>query len=203
MELKQKLVVAVCGASGVIYGIRLLRALVIHPVEVFLVVSSAGRGVMDHEIGKMAEPVHRFLKNSGAQFHEQAAIFEIDPDDFFAPIASGSFRHDGMVIAPCSMNTLAAIASGITDNLIHRAADVCLKERRPLILLPRETPLSRIHLKNMHSLAKVGAVIMPPCPGFYNRPQTIDDLVDSVVARVLDHLGLSHNLSKPWQGKEG
>ncbi len=201
MELKRKLVVAVTGASGSIYGIRLMRALVAHPVEVFFMVSSAGQGVMAHEIGKMDQPLERFLKNSGARFHKQAAVFEIDPEDLFAPIASGSFRHDGMVIAPCSMNTLAAIASGVTGNLIHRAADVCLKERRPLILLPRETPLSLIHLKNMYRLAKAGAILLPPCPGFYNRPQTIEDLVDSVVARVLDHLGLAHDLSKPWKGK--
>jgi 4-hydroxy-3-polyprenylbenzoate decarboxylase len=103
-----------------------------------------------------------------------------------------------MVIAPCSMNTLAAISSGITDNLIHRAADVCLKERRPLILLARETPLSLIHLKNMTRAAKAGAVIMPPSPGFYTRPETIDDLVDSIVARVLDHLRLNNELSPRW-----
>jgi len=103
-----------------------------------------------------------------------------------------------MVIAPCSMSTLAAISSGITDNLIHRAADVCLKEKRPLILLPRETPLSLIHLKNMTRAAEAGAVILPPSPGFYTRPKTIDDLVDSVVARVMDHLGLDQTLSPRW-----
>jgi 4-hydroxy-3-polyprenylbenzoate decarboxylase len=106
-----------------------------------------------------------------------------------------------MVIAPGSMNTLAAIACGRTDNLIHRAADVCLKEKRPLILLPRETPLSLIHLKNMVRAAEAGVVILPPMPGFYNRPETINDLVDAVAARVLDHLGLDHDLSARWGGK--
>ncbi|MDO9263255.1 MAG: UbiX family flavin prenyltransferase, partial [Desulfosalsimonadaceae bacterium] len=143
-------------------------------------------------------PLERFLRESGAEFHESARIDEIPPDDFSAPIASGSFRHDGMVVAPCSMNTLAAIANGISDNGIHRAADVCLKEHRPLILLPRETPLSLIHLKNMVRAAEAGAVIMPPSPGFYHRPQTIDALVDGVVARILDHLGFAHDFSPRW-----
>ncbi|MBW1834155.1 MAG: UbiX family flavin prenyltransferase [Deltaproteobacteria bacterium] len=112
--------------------------------------------------------------------------------------ASGSFRNDGMVIAPCSMKTLRAIAAGIADNLIHRAADVNLKEKRPLILLPRETPLNIIHLKNMYVATKAGATIMPPSPSFYSNPQNISDLVDTVIARVLDHLKIEHDLSKEW-----
>ena len=139
-----------------------------------------------------------FLSRSKKTRHARSALFEIAPDDFFAPVASGSFQHNGMVIAPCSMNTLAAVAAGMTHNVVHRAADVCLKEKRPLILLPRETPLSLIHLKNMTRAAKAGAVIMPPSPSFYSRPQNIDDLVDTVVARVMDHLDLAHNLCVRW-----
>ena len=195
---RKKIVVAITGASGSIYGVRLVRALMTMPVGVYLIVSPSGRQVMMHETGYAKGPLERFLRESGAVFHESAKIDEIPPDDFSAPIASGSFRHDGMVIAPCSMNTLASIANGITDNGIHRAADVCMKERRPLILLPRETPLSLIHLKNMVRAAEAGAVVMPPSPGFYHRPQTVDDLVDGVVARVLDHLGFAHELSPRW-----
>jgi len=194
----KKIVVAITGASGSIYGVRLVRALMALPVRVYLVVSPSGRQVMMHEIAYAGDSMEMFLRGSGAVFHECAAIDEIRPDDFAAPMASGSFRHDGMVAAPCSMNTLAAIANGITDNGIHRAADVCLKERRPLILVPRETPLSLIHLKNMVRAAEAGAVIIPPSPGFYHRPQTIDDLVDTVVARILDHLGFTHDVSPRW-----
>ena len=198
-ELNQKkIVVAITGASGSIYGIRLVGALLTLPVRVYLVVSPSGRQVMIHETGYESGAFEVFLRGSGAIFHDQAMIDEIPADDFSAPMASGSFRHDGMVIAPCSMNTLAAIANGITDNGIHRAADVCLKERRPLILLPRETPLSLIHLKNMVRAAEAGAVIMPPSPGFYHRPRTIDNLVDGVVARIMDHLGFAHDLSPRW-----
>jgi 4-hydroxy-3-polyprenylbenzoate decarboxylase len=195
---RKKIVVAITGASGSIYGIRLVRALLTLPVRVYMVISLSGRQVMMHETEYQSGMMEMFLRESGVTFHEQAKVIEIPPNDFSAPIASGSFRHDGMVIAPCSMNTLAAIANGITDNLIHRAADVCLKERRPLILLPRETPVSLVHLKNMARAAEAGAVIMPPSPGFYHRPQTIDDLVDGIVARILDHLGFTHNVSSRW-----
>jgi 4-hydroxy-3-polyprenylbenzoate decarboxylase len=197
--MKKKFVVAITGASGSIYGFHLVSALMKFPVEVFVLMSKSGHQVAAHETdytsgGSIAE----YLEQTGVSFHEQARLIETDPSDFFAPIASGSFQHQGMVVAPCSMNTLAAISSGITDNLIHRSADVCLKEKRPLILLARETPLSLIHLKNMTRAAKAGAIIMPPSPGFYTRPQTIDDLVDSIVARVLDQLHLDHDISTRW-----
>ncbi len=197
---QKKIVVAITGASGSIYGIRLARALASLPVRVFLAVSPSGLKVMTYETGYESGMFEMFLRKSGAIFHKSAKIDELRPDDFSALIASGSFRHDGMVIAPCSMNTLAAIANGITGNIIHRAADVCLKERRPLVLLPRETPFSLIHLKNMVRAAEAGAVIMPPSPGFYTRPATIDDLVDGIVARILDHLGFAHDLSPRWEG---
>lgn len=196
--MKKKFIVAITGASGSIYGLRLISELMKNPVELFVIMSEAGRRVAAHETGFSSGSVAGYLEKTNISNHEQASLIEIDPRDFFAPVASGSFQHHGMVIAPCSMSTLASVACGITDNLIHRAADVCLKEKRPLILLPRETPVSLIHLKNMTRAAEAGATIMPPSPGFYSRPKTIDDLVNSVVARVLDHLGLNHDLSPRW-----
>ncbi|MBU4184770.1 MAG: UbiX family flavin prenyltransferase [Proteobacteria bacterium] len=196
--MNKKIVVAICGASGSIYGIRLLKAILINPVEIYLIISSAGYKVLEHETGYRGESFLSFLKDKGIKFNKKAQLYTYNQDDLFAPPASGSFRNDGMVIAPCSMKTLGAIASGIADNLIHRAADVNLKEKRPLILLPRETPLNLIHLKNMYVAAKAGATIMPPSPSFYSNPQNISDLVDSVIARVLDHLKIEHNLVKEW-----
>lgn len=196
--MKKKFVVAITGASGSIYGFHLVSALMKFPVDLFVLMSKSGRQVAAHETDYTSGSIVEYLEQTGVSFHEQASLNETDPSDFFAPIASGSFQHQGMVVAPCSMNTLAAISSGITGNLIHRAADVCLKEKRPLILMPRETPLSLIHLKNMTRAAKAGAVILPPSPGFYTHPATIDDLVDSVVARVLDQLQLDHDISTRW-----
>jgi len=198
VDVNKKIVVAICGASGSIYGIRLLKAILINPVEIYLIISSAGYKVLEHETGYRGESFLSFLKDKGIKFNKKAQLYTYNQDDLFAPPASGSFRNDGMVIAPCSMKTLGAIASGIADNLIHRAADVNLKEKRPLILLPRETPLNLIHLKNMYVAAKAGATIMPPSPSFYSNPQNISDLVDSVIARVLDHLKIEHNLVKEW-----
>ncbi|MBU2521387.1 MAG: UbiX family flavin prenyltransferase [Proteobacteria bacterium] len=196
--MNKKIVVAICGASGSIYGIRLLKALLKNPINIYLIISNAGYKVLEHETGYRGESFSSFLKDKGVVIHNDAVLNIYEQDDFFAPPASGSFRNDGMVIVPCSMKTLGAIASGIADNLIHRAADVNLKEKRPLILLPRETPLSLIHLKNMYMAAKAGATIMPPSPSFYSNPQSIFDLVDSVIARVLDHLRIEHDLVKQW-----
>jgi 4-hydroxy-3-polyprenylbenzoate decarboxylase len=195
---KNPVIVAITGASGSLYGIRLLKALLAKPLSVHLIVSDAGKAVMAHEIGPFDDDIVAFLKANGVVFHPQARLHPFSPQDLFAPPASGSFLHGGMVIAPCSMKTLAAIAGGIADDLIHRAADVCLKERRPLILLTRETPLSLVHLENMVRAARAGATILPPAPGFYSRPETILDLVDSIVSRVLDHLGQDHTLTKRW-----
>lgn len=194
------IVLAITGASGSIYGIRLLQALMAQPVRVYLMVSPSGRKVMIHETGYGNTPLLSAIKENGARVHDKAELMEIMVEDMGVPVASGSFRHQGMVVAPCSMNTLAAIAAGITENSIHRAADVSLKERRPLILMPRETPFNLIHLRNMVRAAEAGAVIMPPCPGFYQKPATIEDLVDAVTARVLDHLGFVHELTPRWGG---
>ncbi|MEA3429260.1 MAG: flavin prenyltransferase UbiX [Thermodesulfobacteriota bacterium] len=196
--MNKKIIVAICGASGSIYGIRLLKSLLNKPVNIYLIISNAGYKVLEHETGYKGESFSSFLKDKGVVIHKDAGLNIYKHDDFFAPPASGSFKNNGMVIAPCSMKTLGAIASGIADNLIHRAADVNLKEKRPLILLPREAPLNIIHLKNMYMAAKAGATIMPPSPSFYYNPKKISDLVDTVIARVLDHLKIEHDLVKEW-----
>ena len=198
INLEKKIIVAICGASGVIYGIRLLKALLERPVNVKLIISKAGEEVLKHEMDYNKIDLQSFLKKEGIELHPEAKLELYQPNDLFAPPASGSFRHNGMVIAPCSMKTLGTISSGIADNLIHRAADVCLKEKRPLILIPRETPLNLIHLKNMHRAAMAGATIMPPSPSFYFQPKTINELVDTVIARVLDHIGIRQSIVKQW-----
>jgi len=192
------IIIAVCGASGVIYGIRTVRALLAMPVHIHLMVSDAGKSVLEHEAGYRGESFESFFRKQGVVFHASAALDCHAPDNFFAPPASGSFRHDGMAVVPCTMKTLGAVASGISDTLIHRSADVCLKEKRPLILLTRETPLNLIHLDNMRRVAAAGGVIMPASPGFYGKADTVESLADTLVARVLDHLHLDHNLTKRW-----
>ena len=186
-----RLVVAITGASGAIYGKRLLEALKELGVETHLIISGAAEEVIRLELGVDPEEIRRI---ADASYH---------PDDLTAPLSSGSYHVDGMVIAPCSMKTLAAIAHGLASNLILRAADVCIKEGRPLILVPRETPLSRIHLRNMLTLAEMGVRILPACPAFYHKPESIGDLVDFVVGKVLDSLGLHHNLYQRYGGRGG
>jgi 4-hydroxy-3-polyprenylbenzoate decarboxylase len=198
--MNQKLIVAITGASGAIYGTVLVAELLRRPIEVHLIVSDYGRKVMAHELG-ISGPMLPFLESEfGLVPHGLSVLNQYSADNLFAPPASGSFRHAGMVIAPCSMKTLAAIASGFADNLITRSADVCLKEKRPLILLPRETPLSAIHLENMLKVARAGAVLHPPVPAFYHRPESVRDIVNATVGRVLDHLGISHHLAAEWSG---
>ncbi len=189
-------IVAITGASGAAYGWDLLQRLEGAPevARIYLVVSKPGRDVLLMETGRsMAGPddVER-LGLSKAVWLEES--------DWFAPIASGSCATDGMVIAPCTMSTLGEIAAGTGRNLIHRAADVCLKERRPLVIVPRETPLSTIHLKNMLRAARAGAIILPAMPSFYSRPQNIDDLVGTVSARVIAALGLPLPDNLTWSG---
>src|SRR5688500_17377463 len=169
-----KVIVGLTGATGAIYGVRILQRLREAGAETHLVISRWGARTLQHETPYTREQVEALASASYA------------PADMGAAISSGSFRTDGMVVAPCSAKTLAAIASGFGDNLVHRAADVVLKERRRLVLVLRETPLSYIHLENMLKLSRMGAVILPPVPAFYNEPRTIDDLVDHTVARVLD-----------------
>lgn len=181
-------VVAITGASGAPYARRLMHSLASPDIQVHVVASSAGKMVYQMELGTAMEED----LPAGTMLYEET--------DIAAPIASGSFPIEGMVVVPCSMGSLAAIAQGCARNLIHRAADVCLKERRRLILVPREMPLSRIHLSNMLQVVDAGGVILPPMPGFYHQPQSIDDLVDFVVARILMQLGFDQTLVPPWLG---
>ena len=183
-------IVAITGASGSCYAVRLIEVLITLGLEPYVVVSPAGRQVMAVELGSGDLKDH--LGASGWR--------EEDVRDLTSPLASGSFQTTGMVVLPCSTGTLGSIAHGISSNLIHRAAEVCLKESRLLIVVPRETPLSQITLQNMLILAQAGVHVVPASPGFYHNPQGIPDLVDFVVARVLDLMKIPHELSKRWTG---
>jgi 4-hydroxy-3-polyprenylbenzoate decarboxylase len=200
--MKKRFIVAVTGASGAIYGASLVRELLSGPTEVQVITSAAGRQVMSHELGYQGSLEKLLATDSRASRHPEARLVEHRAETLFAPPASGSFRHQGMVVAPCSMKTLAAIASGVADNLITRSADVCLKERRMLVMVPRETPLNAIHLENMLRATRAGAVILPPAPAFYFAPKTVQDMVDFVVARILDHLGVPHRLVPEWTDED-
>jgi 4-hydroxy-3-polyprenylbenzoate decarboxylase len=186
-----RLIVGLTGATGSIYGVRLLERLREMDVETHLVISRWGARTLAHETPYTREYV------------ESLATTVYPPGDMGAAISSGSFRTDGMIVVPCSAKTLAAIAHGVGDNLIHRAADVILKERRKLVLAIREAPLSEIHLENMLKLSRMGVVILPPLPAFYNHPRTIDDLVDHTVARALDSFGLDVQGAARWAGDMG
>lgn len=196
---------ALTGASGMPYGLRLLDSLLAAGCSVQLLYSQAAQVVARQEMA-----VDLPSRPSEAKAALLARFPHADPDklavygreEWFAPVASGSNPPDAMIICPCSMGTLAAIAQGLADNLIERAADVVLKEGRKLVLVPRETPFSAIHLENMLRLSRVGAVILPPSPGFYQHPQSVQDIVDFVVARVLDQIGVPHALMQRW-GEEG
>ena len=182
-----KLTIAITGASGVIYGKRLLELLQNKKVETYLVISQAAKKIIKHELGTSEKTLEKLANH----------VHEVD--DWSSPIVSGSFKMDGMVIAPCSMKTLAGIANGFAENVILRVADVALKEKRKLVLMPRETPLNTIHLRNMLALANQGVIIVPAMPAYYHKPKSIEDLVDFVVGRILDVLGIEHNLYQRWQ----
>ena len=187
----KRFIVAITGATGVIYGIRLLEALRVCPdAETHLIVSEIAGKIIPLETSYTAAAVN------------ELADLCYDFRDLTAAVAGGSYPIDGMVVVPCSMRTLAAIANGMADNLITRAADVTLKENRKLILAPRETPLNLIHIQNMLTAAKAGAGIMPPMPAFYNHPACIDDLTRHFAGRIMDQLNLPHNLIKRWEGAE-
>lgn len=200
MPAPSTITLAFTGASGMPFGLRLLDCLLAAQCRVHLVYSAAAQIVAKQECDivfpTQPREAQRFF---GARFGAAEGQLRVYArEDWMAPMASGSNPADAMAICPCSMGTLAAIAAGLADNLIERAADVMLKERRPLVLVPRETPLSVIHLDNMARLARAGAVILPPSPGFYTHPQTVADLVDFVVARVLDQLRVPHALTPRW-----
>ena len=222
VNLMRDLVVALTGASGSIYGVRLIDVLISAGINVHTTISPAAVEVFKREQGlqldlnnfhpgQLLDDVHRHIHDSRSRKPGET-VDSMSRDhkrntgkliyhhyrDYSAGIASGSFLTGGMVICPCSMGTLASVATGQSQNLIHRAADVHLKERRKLIVVPRETPLSVIALENMKRLAEAGAIILPAMPGFYHNPESIDDLVDFIVARICDHLGVEHNLTNRW-----
>jgi 4-hydroxy-3-polyprenylbenzoate decarboxylase len=183
------LVVGITGASGAIYGIRLLEVLSsIKNVETHLIVSEAAEAIIKYETGRSIENV------------KQLASFSYGIRDIGAQISSGSFKTDGMIVAPCTVKTMSAIANSYSENLLIRVGDVTIKERRRLLLLVRETPLHLGHLRNMERLCEMGAIIMPPAPAFYHRPQTIQDIVDHTVGKMLDIFGIEHTLFQRWPG---
>jgi len=183
-----RLVVAITGASGVIYGIRALEVLKQLQVETHLIMSEWGAKNVTIETDKTAD----YVRSLATKCYED--------DNMAAPVSSGSFKTDGMVVVPCSMKTLASIANAFDDSLVSRAAGVCIKEQRRLVLVPRETPLSKIHLDNMCKVADAGGIILPAMPGFYHRPKTMDEMVYHVVGKVLDQFNIEHGLFKRWGG---
>lgn len=185
----RRVVVAITGATGAIFGVRLLDRLREFDVESHLVVSSWGARTIEHETGYSVADVHR-----RADVVHKAG-------DQGAAISSGSFLTDGMIIAPCSVKTLAAIAAGYADGLVSRAADVVLKERRQLVLMVRESPLNELHLQNMLRLAQMGTCILPPVPAFYNHPQSLEDMIDHILTRALDQVGLTSMATPRWDGQ--
>ena len=184
--LSKRLIVAISGASGVQYGLRLVELLIANGDEVDLVVSESARKVMDLEIDFDPNPII----NSATQIY--------DTNDIGAKIASGTHPSDGMIIVPCSTKTLAAVATGYSQNLIHRAADCMLKENKPLVLVLRETPLSLIHIQNMLTVKQAGGTILPASPGFYYKPKSVGDVIDFIVGKILNYFKIEHELFKPW-----
>lgn len=196
MDKQKAIVVGITGASGSVYGVKLIETLLEMEFTVHLVVSGAGWRVLKEELGWKSSNREETLQ--GQFGHLPGKLVYHNVADIGASIASGSFLTYGMIVMPCSMGTLSSIASGASDNLMARAADVMLKEGRPLVLVPRETPLHAIHLENMLKLARLGVRIIPAMPAFYFGPQTIDDLVKFLVGKVLDNLGIEHALFKRW-----
>ncbi len=184
----KRIVVGMTGASGAIIGVRLMEALARSEVETHLVVSKWAQQTLEHETG-----------HTVADLRDLADVYH-GPGDMGAKVSSGSFVTDGMIIAPCSARSVAAIANGFGEHLVHRAADVILKERRKLVLMVRESPFNEIHLENMLNLARMGVCILPPVPAFYNHPETLDDVVGHFVARALDQIGVPAEFAKRWDG---
>jgi 4-hydroxy-3-polyprenylbenzoate decarboxylase len=196
MERTGKLVVGMTGASGALYAVRFLQQVPRYFREVYLICSEQAIQVLQTELELTV--TRETLSAETLLGKPWEGLKVLEPRDYFSPPASGSFRHDGMVIVPCSMGTLGRIANGSSDDLLTRAADVCLKERRPLILVVREMPFNRVHLRNMLLAAEAGATILPACPAFYHRPRTLEEAVDTVIARILQHLGIQQELMPEW-----
>ncbi|MEW6076306.1 MAG: UbiX family flavin prenyltransferase [Thermodesulfobacteriota bacterium] len=194
------IVVGISGASGPIMGIRLIEELLRSKEEVMAVVSPAARQIIGHELpeaGAKYPGLSGIIKKRG-RVKKTAGLTEYDNTDFFAPMASGTANFEAVVVVPCSMKTLAAIAAGFADTLITRACDVALKEKRRCVIVPRETPLNLIHVRNLYQAAQAGVEILPPVPGFYTRPETVDDVVDFIVGKILSLLERKHTLFKEW-----
>ncbi|WP_055669338.1 UbiX family flavin prenyltransferase [Desnuesiella massiliensis] len=188
----KKYIIAITGASGSIYAVKLIEELLKNGYSIHLVVSDNGAKVLEYETGiKLLNFIEDMKEKYGNITLE-------DVDNLFSSVASGSFKTDGMIILPCSMSSLGEIAHGVSKNLIGRAADVCIKEKRPLVIVPRETPLSSIHLKNMLILSESGVTILPAMPGFYHKPENLEDVINFVVGKILDTLSIENNLFKKW-----
>lgn len=188
----KKYIIAITGASGSIYALRLIEELLKNGHSIHLIASDNGAKVLEYETGIR---LFNFIEGMKEKYGN---ITLEDIDNLFSSVASGSFKTDGMIILPCSMSSLGEIANGVSKNLIGRAADVCIKEKRPLIIVPRETPLSSIHLKNMLILSESGVTILPAMPGFYHKPECLEDVVNFVVGKILDVLNIENNLFKKW-----
>ncbi|RJE76176.1 aromatic acid decarboxylase [Pseudoalteromonas citrea] len=199
-SFKPAITLAFSGASGAPYGLRLLEVLVAMNYQVYVLISSAARVVLDIESNvKLSGNEQKASEQLSTLFNAQPEQIKVfGKDNWFSPVASGSAAPKKMVVCPCSAGSVSAIALGASDNLLERAADVVIKERGQLILVPRETPFSPIHLENMLKLSQLGVTIMPAAPGFYHKPESIDDLVDFMVARILDHLNIEHTLTERW-----
>lgn len=195
----KQIVVAITGASGSIYGVRLVEELLRAGCRVSLLLTRSGLDVLRYETGLPWQgSAFERLEQMRDHFGADSQLEHFDVDDLFAPVASGSAAPDAVVICPCSMGTVGRIAAGLGSNLVERVADVALKERRDLILVPRETPFNRIHLENLLRLSEAGAHILPAMPAFYHRPQSVEELVDFVVGKILDSLRISHQLFQRW-----
>jgi 4-hydroxy-3-polyprenylbenzoate decarboxylase len=196
VSLLSRYIVGITGASGSIYAVRLIEELIKLDNEIFLVATSNGKKVLEYELEiNFEEWIVEVNKGMGT-------LVLCDANDMFSSIASGSFKTEGMIIVPCTMGTLSKISNGITDNLLIRAADVMIKEKRKLIIVPRETPLSPIHLQNMLLLSNLNVTIIPPMPAFYTRPKTLEDVINGTVGRLLESLGINNDLYLEWKGNK-
>ncbi len=194
----KRLIVGITGASAVVYGVRLLEVLAQQEeMEIHLTISSSGARALWEEL-QIEVDINDFKLKSLIGVETNRIIYHHE-SDIGASIASGSFRTEGMIVVPCSMGTVASIAAGISRNLIQRAADVCIKERRKLVIVPRETPLSTIHLENMLKLSRIGVCVLPAMPGFYHFPKTVDDQINFVVTKILDQFGIDSGLTQRWK----
>lgn len=193
----KKIIVGLTGASGSAYFLRLIEVLLEYQIDIHVIATEHGSQVLKYETGVSLEDQIKVWNEKASD----TTITLEDNNNMFSAVASGSYRCDGMIIIPCSMSTMAEIANGISKSLLTRAADVMIKEQRKLVIVPRETPLSTIHLKNMYELSKVGVTILPAMPGFYNHPKTLDDIVNHIVGKALDCIGIDNNNYKRWKGK--